>query len=148
MERVLQSRRNKHHHSRHLSAHIAAADTCSHCKLRPVIRTVVPYLHPISKSPLRHDLGNLLGKRPSLSHSVPCPLFRPQTSQSHCHVDRRDFQYGFRGRRCRRRHSSTSFPHRLEQLIPFNKRRCASSLLSYGTTDDGPGKPYRACRNV
>src|SRR6266571_4168338 len=27
MERVLQSRRNKHHHSRHLSAHHAAADT-------------------------------------------------------------------------------------------------------------------------
>src|SRR6266571_4274409 len=90
MERVLQSRRNKHHHSRHLSARHAAADTCSYSKLGPVIRTVGPYVHPISKSPLRH-----------------------------------------------------------EQLVPFNKRRCASSsLLSYGTTDDGPGKPYRACRYV
>src|SRR3989441_4457525 len=35
MERVLQSRLNKHRHSRHLSAHHAAADTCSYSKLGP-----------------------------------------------------------------------------------------------------------------
>src|SRR5712664_1790240 len=144
MGRVLQGRRDKHHHCRHLSSHHSASHTSPHSELGSVICTVGSYFYSISKPPFRHDLGNILGKRSSLPDRFSGALFCPQASQSHCHIDRGDFQHGFRGGRCWSRHSSTSFSHWAEQLVRFDKRRYASGILRDGTVDNGPCKSHCA----
>ncbi len=95
MERVLPGRRSKYHHGGHLGSHNSATDSCPNSKLGPVIGTIRSYINPISKPSFRRDLGNLPSKRPSLPHCIPCSLFRPQTGQPYCHIDRGDLQRGF-----------------------------------------------------